>query len=85
MYTKSPDWSYESEWRIASFKRPTDTGHFSDYKFDRRELGAVYFGPMISPENRLSLCLAAGAFPEAKLWDVEIGMSREFSLRAVNA
>jgi hypothetical protein len=76
-YTKSADWKYESEWRIASFKRPTDTGDFTDYKFDRRELGAVYFGPMISPEDRLSLKLAAGAFPNAKLWDVSIGMSRE--------
>lgn len=47
-YTKSPDWSYESEWRVASFKRPTDTGNFSDYPFHRQELGAVYFGPMIA-------------------------------------
>ena len=84
-YTKSPDWSYESEWRIASFKRPTDSGHFSDYKFDRQELGAVYFGPMISPEDRLSLRIAAGAFPTARLWDVAIGMSREFSFHAADA
>lgn len=84
-YTKSPDWSYESEWRIASFKRPTDTGHFTDYKFDRQELGAVYFGPMISPEDRLSLRVASGAFPDAQLWDVVIGMSRELSFHGANA
>ena len=36
-YTKAPDWSYESEWRVASFKRPTDTGQSSDYQFDQRE------------------------------------------------
>lgn len=84
-YTKSPDWSYESEWRIASFKRPTDTGDFSDYGFHRQELGAVYFGPMISPDERLALRIAAGAFPAAKLWDVRIGMSREFTFDAADA
>ena len=84
-YTKSPDWSYESEWRVASFKRPTDTGSFTAYGFHRQELGAVYFGPMIPPDDRLSLRIAAGAFPCARLWDVEIGMSREFSFRAADA
>jgi Protein of unknown function (DUF2971) len=84
-YTKSPDWRYESEWRLASFKRPTDTGHFTDYKFDRQELGAVYLGPLIPPEDRLSLRLAAGAFPSAKLWDVAIGMNREFTFHAALA
>lgn len=84
-YTKAPDWSYESEWRIASFKRPTDTGDFSDFKFDRQELAAVYFGPMISPDARLALRIAAGAFPAARLWDVAIGMSREFTFRDADA
>lgn len=82
-YTKSPDWKYESEWRIASFRRPTDTGNFTDYKFDRRELGGIYFGPMISSEDRLSLRRAAGAFSTVKLWDVSIGMSRELTFRVL--
>lgn len=80
-YTKAPDWSYEAEWRIASFKRQGETGHFSDYKFYREELAAVYFGPMISAEDRLSLRIASGAYPMAQLRDVTIGMSREFSFR----
>ena len=54
-YTKAPDWSYEAEWRLASFKRPGETGLFSDYRFNREELAAVYFGPMISMEDRMSL------------------------------
>jgi hypothetical protein len=37
-YTKAPDWSYENEWQSVTFKRPTDSGHFADYKRDRREL-----------------------------------------------
>lgn len=84
-YTKSPDWSYESEWRVASFKRPTDTGNFSDYGFGRQELGAVYFGPAISADDRMSLRIAVGAFPTARLWDVAIGMSREFTFHAADA
>ena len=62
-YTKSPDWSYEGEWRVASFKRPTDTGNFTDYRFDPRELIAVYFGPKTSADDRQSLVSAAGTFP----------------------
>lgn len=84
-YTKSPDWSHESEWRVASFRRPTDTGHFSDYGFDRQELGGVYFGPEISSNDRQSILVAAEAFPSVKLWDVAIGMSREFNFEAARA
>lgn len=79
-YTKSSDWSYEAEWRVASFKRSTDTGLFTDYKFDRRELAAVYLGPMISQADRQSLETVAKRFPGAKLWNVSIGMNREFAL-----
>lgn len=84
-HIKSPDWSYESEWRVSSFKRPADTGHFSDYRFYREELGAIYFGPLVSPDDRRSLCVAARAFPVIRLWDVEIGMRRELTFRAVDA
>jgi hypothetical protein len=83
-YTKSPDWSYESEWRVATFKRPTDIGDFSDYGFNQRELGAMYFGPMISYNDRRSLNIASLAFPAAKLWNVGIGMSRESTFRAAD-
>lgn len=84
-YTKSPDWSYEREWRVASFKRQTDTGYFTDYQFHRQELGALFFGPMISTEDKLSLRIASGAFPLVQLWDVQIGMNREFNFHAVDA
>lgn len=81
-YTKSPDWAYESEWRIASHKRPADTGDFTDYPFDRRELGGIYFGPMIEAQARASLLEAVRPYPAAKPWDVCIGMSREFTFHA---
>ncbi len=51
-YTKSPDWSYESEWRVASFKRKADSGPFTDYKFAPSELAAIYLGPNINADDR---------------------------------
>jgi hypothetical protein len=80
-YTKSPDWSYEAEWRVVSSKRPTDTGDYTDYKFDPRELGAVYLGPMMSSSDRQALLEAATAYPGVKVRNVTIGMSRELEFR----
>lgn len=76
-FTKAPDWSYEREWRIASLKRPTDTGPFTDYKFQPNELAAVYLGPMISAADRETLTALAAHYPTAVVWDVAIGMSRD--------
>ncbi len=78
IYTKSPDWSYEAEWRVATFMRPTNTGLFTDYDFDSRELAAIYFGPLTSSGDRQSLTALADGFPDIKLRSVSIGMNREF-------
>jgi hypothetical protein len=51
-YTKNPDWSYQEEWRIASFNRAGEDGEYSDYKFNPKELSAVYLGPEISAEDK---------------------------------
>jgi hypothetical protein len=77
-YTKSPDWSYENEWRLASYKRPDDTGLFTDYKFDPRELSSIYLGPLISPADKNSLIAVATNYPHLRVYEVTIGMSRTF-------
>lgn len=77
-YTKSPDWSYEKEWRLASLKRPNDAGLYTDYKFDARELSSIYFGPLISSADKTSLITAANQYPHVRTFDVSIGMSRAF-------
>lgn len=51
-YTKTPGWSYQEEWRIVSFKRPGEDGEYSDYKFNPKELSAVYLGPEIGAEDK---------------------------------
>ncbi|HEY4248263.1 MAG TPA: DUF2971 domain-containing protein [Lacunisphaera sp.] len=77
-YTKSPDWSYENEWRITSFKRPDDTGLFTDYKFAPRDLSAIYLGPLISPVDKASLLAVAAKYPHVRISEVAIGMTRTF-------
>ncbi len=83
-YTKSPDWSYEKEWRLASLKRPTDTGLYTDYKFDPREILSVYLGPLISPADKNSLLAAASQYPHIKIFEVSIGMSRAFLMNEIS-
>lgn len=80
-FTKSPDWSSEREWRITSTKRPTDTGHFTDYKFNNKELASVYFGPMISIPDREALTELATRYPSAVVINASIGMSRELQFQ----
>src|SRR5277367_2837453 len=82
-FTKSPDWSYESEWRITSFKRPTDIGPFTDYTFHRQELAAVYLGPLIATTDREAIVTLASQFPNTRLWNVSIGLSRELQFNEV--
>lgn len=83
MSTKSPDWSYEKEWRLSSFKRPEDTGDFTDYRFHKQELGAIYLGPMICEKDAQELTAIAQQYPAAKIIKVAVGMSRELEFHAV--
>ena len=84
-YTKSPDWSYEAEWRIASYKRPNESGLFSDYKFHPLEVGAIYLGPQVHQEDRSEIISLAKTYPQATVWSTSIGMSREFIFNETEA
>lgn len=77
-YTKAPDWSYENEWRITSFMKAPESGLFTDYSFNQRELAGVYLGPKIAPKDRQTILALAARFPAAAIRDVSIGMTREF-------
>lgn len=83
-YTKSPDWSYENEWRLASYKRPDDTGLFTDYKFDPRELSCIYLGPLISPTDKTFLIEAAAKYPHIQIHEAVIGMNRTFLFNEIS-
>ena len=82
-FTKSPDWSQEFEWRVATFKRPSDTGLFTDYPFDSSALAAVYLGPRIVDDDRAAIIGELARFRSAHAWTTTIGMSREFTFNQI--
>jgi hypothetical protein len=79
-YTKAPDWSYENEWRITSFSRPPETGLFTDYRLNLRELAGVYLGPNISTPDQERVLALAAHYPAVTIHRVSIGMAREFHI-----
>jgi hypothetical protein len=54
-FNKTPEWSYEEEWRITTFKRPEDTGNFTDWPVHPKDFAKVYLGPFISDADRLEI------------------------------
>ena len=83
MYTKAPDWSYEKEWRIATPKRPHDIGLFTDYKFHPEELAGIFLGPLISAEDKTTLLAAAANYPQVRVYEASMGLSRELVLNEI--
>jgi hypothetical protein len=54
-YVKHRDWSHEFEWRMISYRRQGESGLYSDFGFDHRELSAIYIGSRISDDNARDL------------------------------
>ncbi|HDY8146028.1 DUF2971 domain-containing protein [Vibrio vulnificus] len=77
-HTKSPDWAYEDEWRVSTWKRIGEYGTVSDYPLNDAEFGNLYLGPLMSEPDRHTLVELAKRFPNMKVFDTRIGMSREF-------
>lgn len=78
IFTKSPDWSYESEWRILTFANGVETKElFSDYKFGVPKLTGIYLGPLLPDHEKCEILEMAKKYPEAKLSSVSVGMARE--------
>lgn len=83
--SKSPDWSYEKEWRVTSLKRDADSGDFTDYPFFEQEIGSIYFGPKITAADRQNIIqLASANYSNANFFDVSIGLDREFIFNSVD-
>lgn len=55
LYMKTTDWEYEKEWRVATFIRPGESGHCSDYPIHPRNFGAIYLGQDISKEDETDI------------------------------
>ena len=83
MYEKSEDWAYEREWRVASFKRPSDEGDYSDYKFGANEIGGLYLGPLVSSKHKQTLIVAARKYPNVEIYDSKIGPNRKLEFNQI--
>lgn len=70
LYVKSTAWAYQKEWRVAApSNRPGETGLFSDYGFDARELVGIYFGPRVTEAKRDELLgLLVGQFDHVQAY-----------------
>ena len=49
--TKTKSWEYEKEWRVVSFMRSRESGLYSDYPFNPRELRSIYLGCEATKED----------------------------------
>jgi len=77
-HTKTTDWAYEKEWRIASWKRSHESGEYSDYGFLAIELIGVTFGASILKEDKRDLQLILREhYPHAKIWQASIDGGRK--------
>ncbi|MBK1791270.1 DUF2971 domain-containing protein [Persicirhabdus sediminis] len=68
-YTKTLDWKYEEEYRVSTFKRPQDTGDYTDYEFAEEDLSAVIMGEKMEPEARSRVVdLISSKYPHTVIW-----------------
>lgn len=77
-YTKTTDWAYEKEWRIASYKRPNEEGTFSDYGFDERELKSIILGKETNQKTKDQIYqIVSQNFPNTEIWKAIIENGRK--------
>jgi len=85
IYTKSTDWAYEHEWRISSFKAPYEKGYFSDYSFNRRLIGNIYFGPLMKESEKENLIKISKGYPDMKIYEASIDIGRKISFQRISS
>jgi len=85
IHMKSSDWKYEKEWRLLSYMREPENGLYTDYKFDPRELRAVYLGPRMAAEDSAALKALSRLHPTAKVYRTEIGLGPKFTFTSSDA
>lgn len=78
-YNKTPDWRYEEEWRITSFKRNEEVGTISDWKLNPLHFKKIYLGPLIDTKDKAEILdVIKSEIPHASVYDVGFGLNRKF-------
>jgi hypothetical protein len=77
MLTKSPEWSYEKEWRIVRVAAEKGQSFSTDLTFLPRSLTKIFLGCRISPRNRRAIeRLAAGDFVHVEIHQARQSLTR---------
>jgi len=79
-HTKTADWAYEKEWRIASWKRPHESGDYSDYGFLPTELIGITFGASILEADKRDLeLMLREQYHHVVVWQASIAGGRKLN------
>ena len=85
LFTKSPDWKYEQEWRLVSFSSSLDDKKlYLDLRFDPAELVGIYLGPFFPESRKAEILDLAKKDEAARVYSVSIGMAREFHFSVIS-
>ncbi len=77
-HTKTTDWEYEQEWRMASWKRPNEEGHHTDYLFLPEELKSVILGARMSDADEEAVrAEIANGYGHVEMWQSAIEGGRQ--------
>ena len=67
-FVKSPDWSYEKEYRVPSDMRKGEQGLTSDYRFFEEDLREVILGPSFPESDAIEAgAIVSARYPNAQL------------------
>ena len=71
-YVKSPEWTYEQEYRVVSDRRRDESGLYSDYGFHPEDLRRVIVGVNADPANTRRIVEFARGYPNAEVRRAQI-------------
>ncbi len=74
-FAKTPEWSYEREYRVSTHKNKTEEGLFSDYVFHAHDLRGVVLGAEMKAEDEARIRLIVRVkYPHAHLYRSRIDL-----------
>jgi hypothetical protein len=83
-YYKTPDWSYEEEWRVSSYRRPGEVAEYADYKIHPLNFTKVFFGPHIDVADKEEILdILVGDLSHVLPYQASIGFGRHLSFEQV--
>jgi hypothetical protein len=83
-YAKTPHWAHEREWRVLSFAREGEPAEMDYYPFRPEELGAIYLGASIRPDDERRIRdLLVGPLENVEVFRCVPASGRAFDFRRI--